>query len=194
MKRIAIVVVGIVGALIFLVVVLGILGSLLDGGEVVQESISTPVGIVHQTAQEERIWTVAELVDCDTSTLKFQIQATTATNTRASDCEVELMSRQLETLAAMDGFPSTQKVAVKEHFDIISAMFKSLEQISEDKVIDKQELSYICFVHVQWGNQLQAAEEYIGSLNRDDLVGLEVDIEKLRRVVSTMPDSCGQTE
>ena len=85
-------------------------------------------------------------------------------------------------------------VAVKEHFDIISAMSKSIEQISEDKVIDKEELSYVCFVHVQWGNQLQAAEEYIGSLNRDDLVGVEVDIEKLRRVVSTMPDSCDQPE
>ena len=187
------VVLGFVGGFILLFVVAVIIGSLVDIDETVEESTSTLELTTPPITEEKRLWTVAELADCDASILKFQMESDGPTNTQASDCEVELLSRQLETLSTMRSLPAAQGVEIKKHFDTISAMRQSIDQIAEDKVVDREEFSHICFVYDQWDSQLEAAKTYITSLNRNDLMGLEVDIERLRRVVSTLPGECGQT-
>lgn len=140
-----------------------------------------------------REWTAAELAECDTSTLKRQMEASESAGELLSDCEVALFQVQMETVATIDEMPAQGRAGLTEQTKLLELIDQAFDTIIADKVIDREELALTCSVVPQWVDQVQGAGRYIASLGRSDLKGLEVDLIRSERILSEFYDACVQS-
>lgn len=119
-----------------------------------------------------REWTAVELAECDTSTLKRQVETSESTGELLSDCEVAFSLAQLETSVAIIEMPAQGRAAPEEHMEILVAIDQAVEKTQTDNVIDLDEYMSMCSVVPQWTEQVQGVSRYLASLGSSDLPGV----------------------
>ena len=142
-------------------------------------------------AASQEGWRRAQrLADCDTSTLSRQ-QRGEASEEKLSECEVELFLAQLESIGAMEEELSGEERAIMlEHLERLGAASASIDQVAADMVVDLGELSHVCTVLPQRRAHIQEARDFIDSLGRGDLVGIQLDVVHLERITEVTAAVC----
>ena len=128
-----------------------------------------------------RDWSIAELADC-------------TGHVEATVCEAVLMDRQLETTRAIRELPPDDRVKI----DSITINLEKIDQAGErfvaDGTVDAVEEDDLCTLVPQWLAQIQNAKQFIGSLGRSDLQGLEIDIYLGETLARGLSDICDEQE
>lgn len=125
-------------------------------------------------------WSLEELSSC--SSLPDQTEATV--------CEAFVMSKQLETMGAIREMSDRDQRAAESHMELVDAIGVTVERVTKDKVIDRDELRYICDVAPQWQAQLQEAQRFVES--KSDMLGLEIDVYRASKLVGESVAACNQ--
>ena len=129
------------------------------------------------TTPVPREWTVKELSECDG---RERVDPNLM-----QDCEIALFQAQLDgvELYQQDG-------TLRWHLENLGAIDDVIERSQEDRVISTNESAFICSALPQWENQLEAASVYVEGLERDDTVGAEVDILRMRSLLYGLGEPC----
>ena len=73
--------------------------------------------------------------------------------------------------------------------ELVEAIDLTVESVTKDRVIDGDELRYICEVVPQWEAQLQEAQRFVES--KSDMLGLEIDVYRASKLVNESLANCG---
>lgn len=131
---------------------------------------------------EPRDWTIEELVNC-----------VPTPGSKMSDCELEAFSAMSEAAATVYGRLSREeRTIILGHMEYIEAFNDRHAMITEDKVITLDEWERLCFVLPQQVQQAQEAKDYIDSLGRDDLRGIEIDLFRQGQLMDSTKETCVQ--
>ena len=131
---------------------------------------------------EPHDWTIEELADC-----------VPTPGSKMSDCELEVFSAMSEAAGTVYGrLLREERTIILGHMEYIEAFNDRHAMITEDKVITRDEWERLCFVLPQQVQQAQEAQDYIDSLGRDDLRGLEIDILRQMQLMDSTEETCVQ--
>ena len=161
-----------------------------------QSQFATPV---------PREWTAEELVECDISTLRRQMEdskqhqgqslAEAAERSKGreklSDCEVALFSAQLASIAAEEKMDDVEWSVLQEHKVNLEHVTAMTQRYLADGVITPSEGSLACNVVDQQLTQMSEALSYLRSIeNRAEWLGLEVDFLRAQRMLVQVAKAC----
>ena len=138
-------------------------------------------------------WTLEEMTDCAGTVDKLREDAPTPehANILLQSCKAAVFLKQIETSTAIrESLSSSERAAVMAHAETLDKINDAVERIKEDGVTDEQEANWVCAVTSQWTAQVNEADAYLDSLDRDDLQGIEIDVLRLASFTSGLDDTC----
>ena len=125
-----------------------------------------------------REWTVEDLADCDPKDRNDP--------DLMSDCEVALSLAQLDSMALYEA-----DAEFRRYVDGLGSIDSAINGLMDDRALTSDEGAYLCEVNEQWEQVVKDAADYVGHLERDDTVGIEVEILRTRRFLAGIEESCG---
>ena len=198
-KKFCVISISVLSAYILLVVLIDIFGPESEDTQqahlptpIVSSTLSSSAKPIPTAAPVTREWTATELAECDTSTLKKQVEASESTEELLSDCEVAWFLAQMDTTATVSEMPAQDRSLFTEQTEILESISQAIDKVYADKVIDRDEFVLMCSVAPQWIDHIQGVRHYIESMGRSGLKGLEIDVIRNDRVVSKIYDACIQ--
>ena len=138
-------------------------------------------------------WTLEEMTDCRAAVDDLGDDAPTPEHADilSDACEAALLLTQVQTVAAIrENLSSSDRATALAHMETLAKIDDAFEQIKADGVIDQQEAEWMCSVASQWILQVNEAGTFLESSNRDDLLGIKIDVLRLEKFTSALKDTC----
>ena len=142
-------------------------------------------------------WTLEEMADCTGTNEKLRPDAPTPEHVDIlyESCKAAVALKQIETsIAIRESLSSSKRREILAHVDNIGKIDDRVEELIADGVLDRQEADWICSVLPQWIDQVNQADEFIDSLSRADLAGIQIDVLRLRNFTDGAQHSCTEDE
>ena len=141
-------------------------------------------------------WTLDEMADCAGTVEKLRPDVPTPEHADIlfESCKAAMVMKQLETMKAIrENLSGLERREILAHVNNIEKISDSVEELIDDGVIDEQEADWMCSVLPQWIAQANQADNFVESLGRTDLVGIEIDMKRLRNFTEGAQSSCNES-
>ena len=177
-----------VGGLIILVgiaVCFTAVGGSLDPDEIF-EATPAPAATPEATPTPTRVWTVEELLECDTTTLTRQREGRALPNELLSDCEIAL-TNALFAFAVHVADGGTFPPEFMEHYGNLDEMSAEIDELD---VRFYAGVAVVCSRVPEWRDRIEGALGYLEAHPMDELLGWEVMVLQTKRYVDEMTETC----
>ncbi len=122
--------------------------------------------------------TVADLADCQAAA-------------QPSVCEARLTVLYVEVSRTMrEELPVNEQLTLERHLAQVREIDEVVEVQGGDFELTMAEIQFTCALLPQWAADIEAAQEYIASLGRLGLLGLEVELHQKQVYVTGMQEVC----
>ena len=128
-----------------------------------------------------------ELAECDQATLQRQMQSSSISESKLSDCEVELVQVYLETGTALEGLTRAERREADAQDAVLRRINEVWYQAGADGVISQEEGKHLCEVVPQ---HLVQVEEGLEVVQRLALRSFEVNFTRLYLMLSKAEVAC----
>ena len=126
--------------------------------------------------------TVADLANCTEAA-------------RPTICEARLMGLYAETSITMrERLAVPEQLALERHLKQVRKIDEVVEVQGGDFELTPNEVLFTCTLLPAWVEDVWAAQEYLASLGRGDLMGLEVELRQKQMYVTGMQEVCALTD
>ena len=133
-----------------------------------------------------RVWTAAELVECDTTTLALGSQSTEL----LSECELAVLKADFEVLSHLEGegdLTDAEMHQLKLLQQTLEIVKKGIAEVYADQMLTSAEVAYLCELMPQQAARLRQAKQDARSLQ---LLGLEVQVLRAEKVLTAEAQVC----
>ena len=148
-----------------------------DSGGSTRQATVTQDPTATQEPTPERVWSVGELLDCDTTTLRMQMRGEEDAGLM-SECEVEISLALLRMLGALEDLPTREKAQVEARIDTLDRIKEQTQGLVADVAVDSSEAAYLCEAVPQWRDQVQELRDWVSG--RDPVTWQWVRLEIAR--------------
>ena len=122
--------------------------------------------------------TVADLANCTEAA-------------RPTICEARLMGLYAETsITIRERLAVPEQLALERHLKQVREIDEVVEVQGGDFQLTMDEILFTCSLAPRWAADVAAAQEYLTSLGRSDLLGLEVELHQKQVYVTSMQEVC----
>ena len=146
------------------------------------------------TPTPSRVWTAQELVDCDTTTLRRQLDDRARPGELLSGCEVALFNAQLRfgvLISEESNLSRAERAELLEHVANLEEIQQELDDMGSPRQYSDVLIS--CRLLPNWTETVQGAVDYIAANPREELLGWEVEVLRYQRFIKETTAICDRT-
>ena len=146
------------------------------------------------TPTPSRVWTASELMDCDTTTLRRQLDDRARPGELLSDCETALYIAQLQfglLTSAESDLSRAERAELLEHVANVEELQREVGNMKPPQ--GRAELLIACGRGPDWAEAVQGAVDYIAANPRAELLGWEVEVLRYQRFVNETTAICARS-